>query len=49
MLEICTLFHHQKEELAKFVIKYSTNILATELKEINNGHKKKKIYLFKNI
>ena len=37
-----------KEELAKFAIKYSTNILAVELKEINNMDitSKEKIYLF---
>ena len=29
-------YFSSKEELAKFAIKYSTNILAVELKEINN-------------
>jgi AcrR family transcriptional regulator len=37
-----------KEELAKFAIKYSTNILADELREVNNMDisSKEKIYLF---
>jgi AcrR family transcriptional regulator len=37
-----------KEELAKFAIKYSTNILADELRKINNLEisSKEKIYLF---
>ena len=41
-------YFSSKEELAKFAIKYSTNILAVELKEINNMHitTKKKKYLF---
>ena len=29
-------YFSSKEELAKFAIKYSTNILADELREINN-------------
>ncbi|MDD4329332.1 MAG: TetR/AcrR family transcriptional regulator [Aliarcobacter sp.] len=41
-------YFSSKEELAKFAIKYSTNILAVELKEINNMDitSKEKIYLF---
>ena len=41
-------YFSSKEELAKFAIKYSTNILAVELKEINNMNttSKEKIYLF---
>ena len=41
-------YFSSKEELAKFAIKYSTNILAAELKEINNMDitSKEKIYLF---
>ncbi len=41
-------YFSSKEELAKFAIKYSTNILAEELKEINNKDitSKEKIYLF---
>jgi len=41
-------YNYSKEELAKFAIKYSTNILATELKEINNIDitSKEKIYIF---
>ncbi|WP_228201869.1 TetR/AcrR family transcriptional regulator [Arcobacter venerupis] len=41
-------YFSSKEELAKFAIKYSTNILAEELKEINNLDisSKEKIYLF---
>ena len=41
-------YFSSKEELAKFAIKYSTNILATELKEINNMDisSKEKIYIF---
>ena len=41
-------YFSSKEELAKFAIKYSTNILAEELKEINNMDisSKEKIYLF---
>ncbi|NCB10217.1 TetR/AcrR family transcriptional regulator [Arcobacter cloacae] len=37
-----------KEELAKFAIKYSTNILADELREVNNMDisSKEKIYMF---
>ncbi|MCG3710465.1 TetR/AcrR family transcriptional regulator [Aliarcobacter butzleri] len=37
-----------KEELAKFAIKYSTNILADELRKINNldMSSKEKIYIF---
>uniref|UniRef100_UPI004047D27C TetR/AcrR family transcriptional regulator n=1 Tax=Aliarcobacter sp. TaxID=2321116 RepID=UPI004047D27C len=37
-----------KEELAKFAIKYSTNILAIELREVNNMDisSKEKIYVF---
>lgn len=37
-----------KEELAKFAIKYSTNILADELRKINNLDisSKEKIYIF---
>ncbi|MFY9089994.1 TetR/AcrR family transcriptional regulator [Arcobacter aquimarinus] len=37
-----------KEELAKFAIKYSTNILADELREVNNMEisSKEKIYIF---
>ena len=41
-------YFSSKEELAKFAIKYSTNILADELKQINNMDitSKEKIYLF---
>jgi TetR/AcrR family transcriptional regulator, repressor of fatR-cypB operon len=41
-------YFSSKEELAKFAIKYSTNILASELKEINqlDVSSKEKIYLF---
>ena len=41
-------YFSSKEELAKFAIKYATNILAVELKEINNMDipSKEKIYLF---
>jgi TetR/AcrR family transcriptional regulator, repressor of fatR-cypB operon len=41
-------YFSSKEELAKFAIKYSTNILAEELKQINNLDisSKEKIYHF---
>ena len=41
-------YFSSKEELAKFAIKYSTNILAEELKEINqlDVSSKEKIYIF---
>lgn len=41
-------YFKSKEELAKYAIKYSTNILAKELKTINqmNISSKEKIYLF---
>lgn len=41
-------YFSSKEELAKFAIKYSTNILADELRQINNLElsSKEKIYLF---
>ncbi|MFA9240256.1 MAG: TetR/AcrR family transcriptional regulator [Candidatus Paceibacteria bacterium] len=41
-------YFSSKEELAKFAIKYSTNILATELREVNNMDvtSKEKIYIF---
>lgn len=41
-------YFSSKEELAKFAIKYSTNIIADELREINNMSltSKEKIYLF---
>ena len=41
-------FFSSKEELAKFAIQYSTNILAEELKEINqlDVSSKEKIYIF---
>lgn len=41
-------YFSSKEELAKFAIKYSTNILAEELKEINQMDisSKEKIYVF---
>ena len=41
-------YFSSKEELAKFAIKYSTNILADELREINNLDisSKEKIYIF---
>ncbi len=41
-------YFSSKEELAKYAIKYSTNILADELKEINHMDisSKEKIYVF---
>ena len=41
-------YFSSKEELAKFAIKYSTNIIAIELREINNMDisSKDKVYLF---
>ncbi|MBP6162793.1 MAG: TetR/AcrR family transcriptional regulator [Aliarcobacter sp.] len=41
-------YFSSKEELAKFAIKYSTNILAIELREVNNMEitSKEKIYVF---
>ncbi|RXK13907.1 TetR family transcriptional regulator [Halarcobacter mediterraneus] len=41
-------YFKSKEELAKFAIKYSTNILATDLKKINemDASSKEKIFLF---
>ncbi|WP_072681927.1 TetR/AcrR family transcriptional regulator [Arcobacter sp. LA11] len=41
-------YFKSKEELAKYAIKYSTNVLAIELKEINNMDisSKEKIYVF---
>lgn len=41
-------YFKSKEELAKYAIKYSTNVLAVELKEINHMDisSKEKIYLF---
>ena len=41
-------YFSSKEELAKFAIKYSTNILAQELNEVNHMEitSKEKIYLF---
>jgi len=41
-------YFKSKEELAKYAIKYSTNVLAVELKEINNMDisSKEKIFLF---
>ena len=44
-------YFKSKEELAKYAIKYSTNILATELREINNMDisSKEKIFLFTRV
>lgn len=41
-------YFSSKEELAKYAIKYSTNIIASELRDINNMEisSKKKIFLF---
>jgi TetR/AcrR family transcriptional regulator, repressor of fatR-cypB operon len=41
-------YFKSKEELAKYAIKYSTNVLAVELKEINqmNISSKEKVFLF---
>ena len=41
-------YFSSKEELAKFAIKYSTNILAKQLREVNNMDisSKEKIYIF---
>lgn len=41
-------YFSSKEELAKFAIKYSTNIIAKELRKVNNMEisSKEKIYLF---
>lgn len=41
-------YFKSKEELAKYAIKYSTNVLAVELREINNMDisSKKKIFIF---
>lgn len=41
-------YFSSKEELAKYAIKYSTNILASELREINNMNitSKEKVFLF---
>ncbi len=41
-------YFKSKEELAKYAIKYSTNVLAVELKEINNMDisSKEKIFVF---
>ena len=40
-------YFSSKEELAKFAIKYSTNILAIELREVNNMEiTSKKRYMF---
>lgn len=41
-------YFSSKEELAKFAIKYSTNILAKQLREVNNMDisSKEKIYVF---
>ena len=41
-------YFKSKEELAKFAIKYSTNILAADLKEINQMEisSKEKVFLF---
>ena len=44
-------YFSSKEELAKYAIKYSTNILADQLREINHMDvsSKEKIYLFTNM
>ncbi len=41
-------YFSSKEELAKFAIKYSTNIIAIELREINNMDisSRDKVFLF---
>jgi len=43
-------YFSSKEELAKYAIKYSTNILASELREINHMDisSKEKVFLFTN-